>query len=125
MIDKLLELSSPDTGGASKAAAGGKPEVTGSFLSFGNTFSRLWGGASSGAGASATSAGPEHVWLPLAKHLQRIAGNQASTITQRRIAPALPSRDQRAFLSCLRVNFSTLCKCSLACACHTGAQIQV
>ena len=81
VIDKLLELSSPDIGAASKLAAGGKPEVTGSFMSFSNSFSRLWGGASSGAGA--ISADPQHVWLPLAKHLQRIAGNQASTIIQR------------------------------------------
>ena len=94
VIDKLLELSSR-TQAASKLAAGGKPEVTGSFMSFSNSFSRLWGGASAGTGA--TSAAPQHVWLPLAKHLQRIAGNQASTIICRCIVSASPSGAQRAF----------------------------
>lgn len=118
VIDKLLELSSPDVGAASKLAAEGKPEVTGSFMSFSNSFSRLWGGASSGAGA--ISAAPQHVWLPLAQHLQRIAGNQASTIFSG--ASFLPAfRRPACLLVSLGVNFSRHCKCFLVRACHRDA----
>ena len=73
VIDKLLELTAPDTA-ASKvapAAASAGAEATGSFM---GGFSRLWGGASSGT--AAPSGDTKSVWLPLAKHLQRIAGNQ-------------------------------------------------
>jgi len=66
VIDRLLELAAPATAAAKLTAAA--PQVAGSFMS------RLWGGASSGAAAA--SADPKHVWLPIAKHLQRIAGNQ-------------------------------------------------
>ncbi|CAL5222937.1 g5372 [Coccomyxa viridis] len=66
LIDKLLELTSESS---SKLAT--TSEVASSFM---GGFSRLWGGAPSGAAAS--SADPKSVWLPIAKHLQRIAGNQ-------------------------------------------------
>ena len=118
VIDKLLELSSPDVGAASKLAAGGKPEVTGSFMSFSNSFSRLWGGASLGAGA--ISADPQHVWLPLAKHLQRIAGNQASTIIQR--ASFLLRLQETSMPSGLFwCELQQVCRCSLVRACHRDA----
>ena len=68
LIDKLLELTSAPA--ASKLAAT-TSEAAGSFM---GGFSRLWGGSASGAAAS--PADPKHVWLPIAKHLQRIAGNQ-------------------------------------------------
>ena len=67
LIDKLLELTSASS---SKLAAT-TSEVASTFM---GGFRSLWGGASSGAAAS--SADPKHVWLPIAKHLQRIAGNQ-------------------------------------------------
>ena len=70
VIDKLLELSAP-VDAASLLLSASAPEAVGSFLS---GFSWLWGRASSGAGAA--SAEPKHVWLPIAKHLQRIAGSQ-------------------------------------------------
>jgi len=66
VIDRLLELAAPATAATKLTAAA--PQVAGFFMS------RLWGGASSGAAAA--SADPKHVWLPIAKHLQRIAGNQ-------------------------------------------------
>ena len=69
LIDKLLELTAAPSAGTKLAAA--TSEAASSFM---GGFSRLWGGASSGAAAS--SADPKHVWLPIAKHLQRIAGNQ-------------------------------------------------
>ena len=68
LIDKLLELTSASS---SKLAAA-TSDVASTFM---GGFRSLWGGASSGAAAS--SADPKHVWLPIAKHLQRIAGNQA------------------------------------------------
>ena len=66
LIDKLLELTSE-----SSLKLATTSEVASSFM---GGFSRLWGGASSGA--AALSADPKNVWLPIAKHLQRIAGNQ-------------------------------------------------
>ena len=69
----LLELTAPDTT-ASKvaaAAASAAAEATGSFM---GGFSRLWGGSS--LGTTAPSGDAKSVWLPLTKHLQRIAGNQ-------------------------------------------------
>ena len=73
VIDKLLELTVPDTAASevAAAAASAAAETTNSFI---GGFSRLWGGTSSGT--TATSGDAKSVWLPLAKHLQRIAGNQ-------------------------------------------------
>ena len=73
VVDKLLELTAPDTAAphTAAAAASAAAETTSSFI---GGFSRLWGGTSSGT--SAPSGDAKSVWLPLAKHLQRIAGNQ-------------------------------------------------
>ena len=73
VVDKLLELTAPDAAASTVAAAAASAaaDATGSFI---GGFSRLWGGTSSGTAAPSGDAKP--VWLPLAKHLQRIAGNQ-------------------------------------------------
>ena len=78
VVDKLLELAAPDTAAskAAAAAASAAAEATGSFI---GGFSRLWGGTSSGT--TAPSGDATSVWLPLAKHLQRIAGNQVQSCT--------------------------------------------
>ena len=69
LIDKLLELTIAPSAASKLAAA--TSEAAGSLM---GGFSRLWGGSPSGTAAS--PADPKHVWLPIAKHLQRIAGNQ-------------------------------------------------
>ena len=73
VIDKLLEMTAPGTAASKVAAAAtsAAAEATGSFI---GGFSRLWGGTSSGTATPSGDA--KSVWLPLAKHLQRIAGNQ-------------------------------------------------
>ena len=87
LIDKLLELTSAPSGSKLAAATS---EAASSFMS---GFSRLWGGASSGTAAS--SADPKHVWLPIAKHLQRIAGNQVRFLkcAKRRLLPFCAGKD--------------------------------